>query len=136
MDDTSKIILKGRLNGSQRMRLGKLLNMLYMPSELAKEIGFTQRQVYRVYIPAGCPHIKDEKRRLWINGKAFTEWYEETYPKQTLARNEAFCLTCKKAVVMNNPKEQKRGRLKYAICDCPNCGRKLARIISKDKRGK
>jgi len=70
--------LKGRLNGSQRMRLIKLLDMLYKPSELAEEVGFTRRQVYRVYIPSGCPHTRDEKRYIWINGKAFREWYEET----------------------------------------------------------
>ncbi len=28
------MLLQGRLNGSQRMRLGKLLDMLYKPSEL------------------------------------------------------------------------------------------------------
>lgn len=130
-----EIILKGRLSGSQRMRLGKLLNMLYTPSELANEIEITQRQVYRVYVPGGCPHIKDEKRRLWINGKDFAEWYESTYPKQSLAENEAFCLTCKKAVVMHNPTKRKQGRLSYWVCHCSKCGRKLARIITKEKRG-
>ena len=131
----AEIILKGRLDGSQRMRLGKLLNMLYTPNELATEIGITQRQVYRVYVPVGCPSIKDEKRRLWINGRDFAGWYEATYPKQTLAKNEAFCLTCKKAVIMSNPKKHKKGRLHYWVCVCPKCERKLARIITKDKRG-
>ena len=65
---TKEIILKGRLDGNQRNRLVRLLNMLYSPSELANEIGFTKRQVYRVYIPLGCPHEKDSKGRNWING--------------------------------------------------------------------
>jgi len=125
--------LKGRLNGSQRMRLIKLLDMLYKPSELAEEVGFTRRQVYRVYIPAGCPHTRDEKRYIWINGKAFREWYEETYPRVSLGQDETFCLTCKKPVKIINPKIENKGRLHYLISFCPKCGRKLARITKKDK---
>lgn len=132
MDET---ILKGRLNGGQRMRLAKLLNMLYMPSELAEEIGFSTRQIYRVYIPAGCPHERDTRKHIWINGVDFAAWYEATYPKQTLGKDEAFCLTCKKAVKMKNPEEKKKGKLLYWVCDCPNCGRKLSRIFDKEKRG-
>ncbi len=37
------ILLKGRLNGPQRMHLLKLLDMEYTPAELAKEIGFSRR---------------------------------------------------------------------------------------------
>ena len=130
-----EIILKGRLKGYQRMRLGKLLNMLYKPSELAEEIGFTTRQIYRVYIPAGCPHERDTKRNTWINGIDFVAWYEATYPKQTLGEHEAFCLTCKKAVEMINPKKKKKDKLTYWVCNCPTCGRKLTRISEKEKRG-
>ncbi len=128
----SKIILKGRLDGTQRMRLGKLLDMLYMPSELAKAIGFTQRQVYRVYLLDGCPHVKDAKGKFWINGKLFREWYEATYPRISLTKDEAFCLSCKKPVKMIEPIKQKKGRLHYWVCKCSACGRKLARIIDRD----
>ena len=127
------MLFRGRLSGSQRMRLAKLLDMFYMPSELAEEVGFSVRQVYRVYVPLGSPCLRD-RGRLWINGKAFADWYEATYPKQTLKEGEAFCLTCKKAVKMQNPVKQKKGRLHYWLCDCSGCGRKLARIIDKDKR--
>ncbi len=134
-DSQDVILLKGRLNGQQRNRLVKLLDMLYTPSELAQEIGFTVRQVYRVYIHAGCPHVRDEQRHIWINGKAFREWVEEVYKKRDLARNEAFCLTCKKPVKVVNPIEKQEGRLIYWLCDCPLCGRKLARIVNREKRG-
>ena len=127
------MLLKGRLNGRQRLRLGKLLDMLYKPSELAEEIGFAVDQVDRVYVPLGCPRERDSRKRLWINGKAFAEWYEATYPKQTLLPDEAFCLTCKKPVKIHKPVERKMGRLFYLICECPNCGRKLARIIDKER---
>jgi len=87
---SDEIILKGRLKGWQRMRLIKLLDMLYKPSELAEEVGFERRQVYRVYIPSSCPHSRDEKRYIWINGKEFREWYEATYPRIKLANDETF----------------------------------------------
>lgn len=130
----SEMVLRGRLNGSQRMRLGKLLDMLYTCSELAAEIGFTVRQMYRVYVPLGCPVSRDARQRLWINGVVFADWYESTYPKQTLLEDEAFCLTCKKAVKISGPVKQVKGRLSYWVCKCSGCGRKLARIIDKEKR--
>ncbi len=133
-EDQEVILLKGRLDGNQRNRLARLLDMLYTPSELAKEIGFTTRQVYRVYIPAGLPHERDQKSRIWINGKVFQEWVKEVYKKQELGMNEAFCLTCKQAVKMVGPERKQEGRLFYYICTCPNCGRKLARIITRGKR--
>ncbi|HCC78493.1 MAG: hypothetical protein A2X25_09250 [Chloroflexi bacterium GWB2_49_20] len=136
MTDQTEIILKGRLKGYQRMRLIKLLDMEYTPGELAIEVGFNRRQVYRVYMHQGCPHRRDNKRRLWINGKEFQEWYEFFYPRIELGKNEAFCLTCKKPVIMNNPHLIKKGGFIYWICKCPNCGRKLPRIIENKKWGK
>jgi hypothetical protein len=133
MKENAEIIIKGRLNGNQRNKLPNLLNMLYMPSELAEEIGFTKRQVYRVYIPAGLPHKRDSRGHIWINGAEFRTWYLETYKKRNLGQNEAFCLTCKKAVKMVNPEKKQEGRLFYYLCDCPNCGRKLAKIITRGK---
>ena len=133
-EDRSIVLLKGRLDGNQRNRLAKLLDMLYTPSELAEEIGFHVRQIYRVYIPCGLPHNRDEKNRIWINGKEFKGWVRDVYQKRELGVNEAFCLTCKKAVKMVNPERKQEGRLFFYICYCPECGRKLARIITKGKR--
>lgn len=132
--DTDVLMLRGRLNGRQRMRLVRLLDMLYKPGELADEIGFAVRQVYRVYIPAGCPHQRDAKGYLWINGRAFRQWCEEVYSKQELAADQAFCLTCKQGVPMVKPVQRQEGRLVYWLCQCPRCGRKLARIIER-RRG-
>ena len=131
--ENDKMLLKGRLNGTQRNRLKSLLNMLYRPSELAEEVGFNRRQVYRVYIHSGCPYKRDEQRHIWINGKEFQKWYEETYPRISLAKDEIFCLTCKRAVKLVNPTREQKGRLHYWVSKCPNCGRKSSRIIKKDK---
>jgi hypothetical protein len=130
-----EIILRGRLDGQQRNRLVKLLDMMYSPSELAKEIGFTVRQVYRVYIPFGCPHERDQHKRVWINGKAFREWALQMYKKVELACDETFCLTCRRAVKVVNPERKKEGRLVYDVSICTECGRKLAKIIDKEKSG-
>lgn len=129
-----EILIAGRLNGNQRNRLAKLLDMMYTPKELAREVGFAKRQVYRVYIPAGCPHERDSRQHIWINGKAFREWVREVYKKRELAEDEAFCLTCRKPVKMSEPEKRREGRLIYWVCECPSCGRKLARIIDKQRR--
>ncbi len=131
-----EILLAGRLNGNQRNRLAKLLDMMYTPKELAEEVGFTKRQVYRVYIPAGCPHERDSRRHILINGKKFREWVKEVYKKRKLADDEAFCLTCRKPVKMKDREKKQDGRLIYWLCDCPKCGRKLARIIEREKNDK
>ena len=134
MEEQKEILFRGRLGGRQRLRLEKLLDMLYKPSELAEEIGFTKRQVYRVYIPAGCPRNKDERRHIWINGKGFREWYEATYPRFTVKENEGFCLTCKRVVTLEKPVQEKKGGLLYWIGLCPKCSRRIPRIIDTDKR--
>ena len=135
MVNRTEIILKGRLDGKQRLRLEKLLDMLYMPSELAEEIGFNRRQVYRVYMHLGLPVIRDDRKHLWINGKGFREWYESTYPRIKLTEGEGFCLSCKKSVFLENTKKEKRGELVYWIGNCQFCGRKIPRIINNNKRG-
>ena len=124
--------LAGRLSGIQRLKSWELLDMMYTPSELALEIGITTRQIYRVYIPLGVPAVK-VRGRLFINGEVFSKWYEAVYQKESLRQNQAFCLTCKKAVIMQNVEEHKKGRLSYWLCDCSECGRRLARIITRDR---
>ncbi len=133
MENSGEIILKGRLNLNQKNRLAKLLDMMYSPSELANEIGFCKRQIYRVYVPLGCPHKKDDRGYLWINGILFRSWVKEIYKKQKLNQNEAFCLTCKKAVAMIGKEKKQDDLLLYYQCKCQNCGRVITRII---KRGK
>ena len=133
VSDGSMLLLKGRLDGTQKNRLARLLDMLYRPSEIAEEIGFNVRQVYRVYIPAGCPIVKDNDNQTWINGKAFREWIHLVYKKCELKPNQAFCLTCKKPVPMQKPERCQEGRLFFFICICPYCSRKLARIITRGK---
>lgn len=124
------MILKGRLAGYQRQRLKYLLDMLYKPSELAEELSITVRQFYRVYIPLGCPVVR-ERGRVFIHGQTFAEWYFSVYPLVTMSPSEGFCLSCKKPVPMLDQVLKKFGRLSFYVFECPNCGRKISRIVER-----
>jgi hypothetical protein len=133
-NDNQEVVTQGRLNGEQRHKLRKLLYMKYTPSELAEELGISKRQFYSVYLPLGCPHERDFRRHIWIVGTEFQEWYLETYKKRKLAKNEVYCVSCKKAVPMVNPVEHSKEGLTYALCECPECKNTVAKIITMRKR--
>lgn len=125
---------KGKLNGAQRHKLRKLLYMEYTPNELAEELGINVRQFYFVYLPLGCPHERDSRRHYWIVGTQFKEWYLETYQTRKLAKNEAYCVSCKKPVAILNPEENSNEGLTYLISRCPECGNKVAKILTMKRR--
>ena len=127
----AKIELRGRLSGQQKTRLQNLFDMMYRPSEIAEEIGFEKRQIYRVYIPLGLPVERDSRNHVWINGLIFKDWIIKYYKKMRLKENEAFCLTCKKAVDVTDPIQNEIHSLSFIICICPICGRKLSRILTR-----
>jgi predicted RNA-binding Zn-ribbon protein involved in translation (DUF1610 family) len=129
MEGQHEFIHKGRLNGSQRNKVKGLLNMLYTPRELSEELGINLEQVYRVYVPAGCPKIKDSQGRISINGKEFKAWFDENYQKKKLSKNQAYCVSCKKVVEIINPERKREGNIIYDIFNCPNCGKKVTRFI-------
>lgn len=131
MKESNKVELRGRLSGQQKTRLQNLFDMMYRPSEIAKEIGITKRQFYRAYIPLGLPHERDHRNHVWINGCMFREWVLDYYQKVKLKENEAFCLTCKKPVEIKNPDQQKTSDLIYILCTCPICGRRLSKILDR-----
>jgi len=131
MKDISEIELRGRLSGQQKTRMQNLFDMMYRPSELAEEIGITKRQFYRVYIPLGLPVERDSRNHVWINGLVFNDWILEYYKKVKLNENEAFCLTCKRAVEIIEPIHNEINKMVYITCDCLHCGRKLSKIINK-----
>ena len=123
------IILRGRLPKSKRIRLRYLLDMLYTPSEIATEVGFSRRQFYRVYLPAGCPHTQNKSNRIFVNGKDFCEWYIRQYPAWKPSQDEVFCLTCKSPVPLINPVRQEKNNAIFYTSNCPHCGRRLAKFI-------
>jgi hypothetical protein len=128
------LVLRGRLSGTQRRRLAGLLDSEYTPDELAREIGFSPRQINRVYIPDGCPHRRDQDGEVLINGKAFRDWALERYKKIHLSPSQAFCRTCRRPVEIIDPVAREKNRLRFIESDCPHCGRRVARILGRKKR--
>lgn len=130
----NKPVLRGRLKGDKLRKLAGLLDMLYTPAELAMAIGFTRRQVYRAYLPLGCPCVRDDANHVFINGHTFRDWYKETYKKLKLTENEVYCLSCKNAVPLINPVKMQSGNYQYWSADCPDCGKKISKAIT-NRRG-
>jgi RNase P subunit RPR2 len=115
-----------RLRRDQVLRLGRLLNMHYRPSELAAEIGCHPDTVYRSYLPAGCPHQRDGRGHIWIVGTEFAEWARALSAKgQTkLADGEAYCLKCNAPVEMAGTITVRPTNryLELMTAQCPHCG--------------
>jgi endogenous inhibitor of DNA gyrase (YacG/DUF329 family) len=111
--------------------------MEYKPSELAEELGVNVLTVYRRYIPAGCPHRKDEHGQIWIHGESFAVWAQGIHKQErakkdkVLQSGEGWCLTCKKVVVIQNPHTRPlRGKAGLMEGICPVCGRKVTRTVT------
>ncbi len=110
------------------VKLGRILNMLYKPSEIAEEIGVAQDTIYRSYLPAGLPHSRDAGGNVWIHGPAFVSWAMDTIAQKKSKRSalpdgHAWCLKCNCAVKLADPKIKIINRyLELLQAPCPNCG--------------
>jgi hypothetical protein len=115
------------------IKLGRLLDMLYKPSEIAEEIGVTTDTIYRSYLPAGLPHTRDGQGNIWIHGPAFIAWAREMISKKKSRRaglpdDHAWCMTCKGPVALINPKTKTVNRyLELLQAQCPTCGKTINR---------
>jgi hypothetical protein len=114
-----------RLSQAEAGRLGRLLRMEYTPTELAEELQISPRRLWRDFVPAGCPHRRDESDRLWIIGSAFREWYTafQDDRRRPMARSEAWCLRCKEPVKMVGPFEVRvQAYTEIVQARCAQCG--------------
>lgn len=115
------------------VKLGRILDMLYKPGEIAEEIGVAQDTVYRSYLPAGLPHTRDAQGNIWIHGPAFVAWAKETITQKKskrmgLPEGHAWCLKCNGAVELRSPKIKIINRyLELMQAPCPNCGHTVNR---------
>lgn len=115
------------------VKLSRLLDMLYRPSEIAEEIGTTQDTVYRSYLPAGLPHLRDADGHVWIHGPAFISWARATISKKRSQRaglpdGHAWCMKCNLAVELLDPKIKTVNRyIELMQSACPNCGARINR---------
>lgn len=116
---------------SHLIRLGRLLDMLYRPAEIADEIGCHVDTVYRSYLPTGCPHARDETGHIWINGRSFAEWVQQLTSRKgnSLDEGQAFCFKCNRAVRMTGDLKvsQTNRHLELVTGICPDCGTKVNR---------
>jgi hypothetical protein len=110
------------------VKLGRILNMLYKPSEIASEIGVSLDTIVRSYIPAGLPHTRDPKGHIWIHGPAFVSWARATVGKKKsqrvpLPEGFAWCLRCNKPVPLKDPRIKPVNHyIELQQAKCPDCG--------------
>lgn len=121
------------------IRLGRLLYMEYKPSEIAQELGINVENIYRAYIPAGCPHRRDEKNLIWIVGTEFAAWaraVNEISKKRpfVLREDEAWCVHCNRVVpIIGARRRNVKRNLDILQGTCPECGGKINRLMSGKK---
>jgi len=115
------------------VKLGRILDMLYKPSEIAEEIGVTHDTVCRSYLPAGLPHTRDARGDIWIHGPAFVAWARDTISRRQAKRaplpdGQGWCITCHRPVEMVSPRIHPVNRyLELLQSACPFCGRTVNR---------
>lgn len=123
------------------VKLGRLLDMLYKPSEIAHEIGVTPDTIYRSYLPAGLPHARDAQGNIWIHGPAFIAWARVTISQKKKQRaglpaDHAWCLKCNQPVALLNPKIKAVNRyLEMLQAQCPTCGKTINRARARQVGG-
>jgi hypothetical protein len=123
-----------RLSRLAVTRATGLLDMLYKPSELSAELQVPLRTV-REWAKIGMPHQRDSRGRLWINGIEFGEWLQAKNtqrPHFKLAKDEAFCLRCRRRVKLVHPVISYRVKPPLLSGDCPLCGGKVNRGVKRD----
>jgi hypothetical protein len=115
-------------------RLGRLLEMEYRPSEIAEVLGVHKDTIYRGWVPAGAPHRRDEAGNLWIVGTWLAAWLRDqmgTGLTASLADGEAYCMHCRRAVVMAPPLTRVAAQRAILVRGvCPQCGGGVARFES------
>ncbi len=121
------------------VKLGRLLNMLYKPAELAEELGLNPDTIYRSYLPAGLPHVCDNKGTFWIHGPAFVAWARETVAKKKSQRAGlpdgcAWCMKCNRAAPMVDPYIVFTNRhMELLQSRCTTCGTLINRAQARQR---
>lgn len=115
-----------RLTHSVIVKAPGLLPMLYMPVEMAGDLGMPARTLYD-WLQADAPHTQDAQGNLWIDGRQFASWVAANRKphgvREKLQDDQAYCLHCKQAVTLVDPRrEQVKGKLILIKGRCPRCG--------------
>ncbi len=133
---TSKRVLA--IPHSVIVRAPGLLPMYYTTSELALEVGVEASRIVR-WAKAGAPHRRDGRNHIWISGREFAAWVEETRAAevgQPMQPGEGYCMRCRAPVEMDGPVlREKQGR-KWISGTCPRCGARVNRGVRNGQQTK
>ena len=96
-----------RLPHSAITKATSLLPMMYTINELCIELD-VPRHFVRSWVDNGLPHERDQRQHIWINGIECRLWIEQKRQakrkEKHLEDNQAYCLRCRKIVIVQNPK--------------------------------
>ena len=113
-----------------KLRANGLLDMLYKPSEIARELGIEKRHIYGRLIPSGMPHNKDRNGSIWIHGPELAAWLRTLTKKRVpLADGEAYCMRCRKPSRIVDSKRVRHGALMLLRGKCNKCGATVNRGV-------
>jgi hypothetical protein len=137
------VVRRIRFTRSQMQRAKRLLHMKYKPSEIAEEIRCDVQSVYKTYIPAGCPHERDERGYLWIVGDQFRDWMvilqrdAVADGRVKLEEGQGYCVMCERAVDLQEVFEVKlvSPSLELVKGYCPECGAVVSRGRERGNHG-
>ncbi len=121
------------LDRTQRIRLRGLLDMMYSPADLARELNIDQRDVYRRWLPAGIPHVRDDKGHVLLHGLTIAKWFGQQKPKRNIKSDEGYCLKCKAVVKLIDPEPVQHGKFHLLRAPCPTCQRMVYRGAKHDQ---
>lgn len=118
---------------TQLVRLGRLLDMLYRPAEIAEELGLSVDTIYRTYIHNGLPHTRDAGGEIWIHGPACSEWicaqFKVRRKHHPMPADHAWCIRCKIPAPLVDATARPLGSKRILLqATCPRCGRTINRI--------
>ncbi|MHC1739692.1 MAG: DUF5679 domain-containing protein [Anaerolineaceae bacterium] len=128
--------IRVRFPRPQIIKLSRLLDMEYKPSEIAEEIDVSLWVIYNTYLHAGCPHRREKGGQIWIHGLSFAAWARSVNAADkknpfTLQADEAWCTKCNAVVKMLDPHERKlKSNLIMVYGTCSVCSGKVNRLAS------
>ena len=113
-----------------------LLPMFYSLTELCLELDIPRHTV-RAWLQAGLPCFRDERKHIWINGEMCKQWITKIRQTQKrdnyLTSNQAYCLRCRKVVMVKTPVIVIKDGNKRLSGKCPDCNSLVNRGVKNDQ---
>jgi len=122
-----------RIGVGQRLKLSRLLDMEYKPSEIADIVGINVKTIYRSYIPMGLPIRRDSSGNIWIHGCTYRDWVLEIFnkserPKRPMSDDEFYCARCRNRVHVENITQVWEPRF-HLRASCVICGTSVSKFV-------